>query len=408
MSDNKKTLDDMLGALAQANTQPTTAMTFSKGNAPVLCSFITMDEHFYVDIEDDEFMMNFEDSLEAELADSLTPDALKQAKETSEGFITLGDPSCGLPLTDDLAAMCQNALKPVQGSAINEAMEMLNKSDLACEYMAFAKEQNITIEASNMIDHMDIDFDQNVIAIPTSLDVVATALNIVRGIRAVQMSDVSATLRAQDRAVLLNRAMQAELSCVPVQVAWEMKLAGDERAWDYVSKSGVADLAYAFAHRASDDFRAMRDGRAAIAAFDQWFYSGRTRKADRALIQVLLASSEEVADAKETSNSEAIETLRMIGNRSVQGRNYLIDHFMTLLEDGFYGEVRDRSNANFMWFVKFERSFREAEARMAGVQPKDIDQSVPTNGATILSFPEMKRDRRKVKRMEAQVHTLRV
>ncbi len=407
MSDNKNILDEMMSAVALSSNQPKIAMTF-KGQAPVMCSFVASDNHFYADASDDELMMSFEDSLEADLADSMIPDALKQAKETSEGFITLGDPECGLPLTDDLAALCENAFAPVQGSSIDDALDMLKHSDLAREYIAFATDNNIAIEASNIIDQMDVDYASNTIFIPIAQNVVATALNIVRGIRAMQMVDVRALLVNPDRAILLNRSMQAELACAPVQVAWEMKLSGDNTAWDYVSKSGVADLAYAFAHRASDDFRALRDGKAAIAAFDQWFYSGRTRKADRALIQVLLASSDEASEAIETSNSEAIEALRSVGKRSNIGRNYLIDHFMTLLDDGFYGEVRDRSNANFMWFVKFERSFRDAEIKMQTGKSKNADTATHEGSAIILAFPTIKRDRRKTKRFEAQVHTLRV
>ena len=123
-----------------------------------------------------------------------------------------------------------------------------------------------------------------------------------------------------------------------------------------------------------------------MAAFDQWFYSGRTRKADRSLIQSLLASSEALPEQSVSAN-RTVEALRAIGERGI-GRNYLVEHMTTIMQDGFYADVRDRSNANFLWFVKFERSYRAAEAY---IEEKTATPSTdaPAGGAIILAFPDL-------------------
>jgi len=46
------------------------------------------------------------------------------------------------------------------------------------------------------------------------------------------------------------------------------------------------------------------------------------------------------------------------------GKNYLAEHAVTIMDDAIFTEVRDRSNANFLWFIKFERSFRETEQEL--------------------------------------------
>ena len=46
------------------------------------------------------------------------------------------------------------------------------------------------------------------------------------------------------------------------------------------------------------------------------------------------------------------------------GKNYLSDHIDIIMNDPIFTDVRDRSNANFLWFIKFERSFKETEQEL--------------------------------------------
>jgi len=43
------------------------------------------------------------------------------------------------------------------------------------------------------------------------------------------------------------------------------------------------------------------------------------------------------------------------------GKNYLARFTDLIINDPLFTDVRDRSNANFLWFVKFEHAYNEAE-----------------------------------------------
>lgn len=76
-------------------------------------------------------------------------------------------------------------------------------------------------------------------------------------------------------AVLINRLIEADAEAISAQVAYELKLAGDSRAWD--SKKGAyEDMHRVYRRAIRADEAAARDGRAMRAAFDQWFH-GKSR-----------------------------------------------------------------------------------------------------------------------------------
>ena len=52
------------------------------------------------------------------------------------------------------------------------------------------------------------------------------------------------------------------------------------------------------------------------------------------------------------------------------------------MDDAIFNEVRDRSNANFLWFVKFERSFRETEQHLQHSSDLGNEQSFDAHSDT--------------------------
>ena len=61
------------------------------------------------------------------------------------------------------------------------------------------------------------------------------------------------------------------------------------------------------------------------------------------------------------------------------GKNYLAKHADTVISDPIFTEVRDRSNANFLWFIKFERTFRETERDLQSEFSSVSDNSAPNS-----------------------------
>jgi hypothetical protein len=59
----------------------------------------------------------------------------------------------------------------------------------------------------------------------------------------------------------------------------------------------------------------------------------------------------------------SVDVVRKLGSMP-QGKNYLSLSQARSPVDLCYATVDDRSNANFLWFIKFERSFQEKELQM--------------------------------------------
>ena len=102
--------------------------------------------------------------------------------------------------------------------------------------------------------------------------------------------------------------------------------------------------------------------------FETWFLSDRCRVEDRRLIQAMLADHQgTVFDADAPMQAVSRELIAALGSVPF-GKNYLAAHASTIISDAVFTEVRDRSNANFLWFIKFERSFRETARDVPGTE----------------------------------------
>ena len=58
--------------------------------------------------------------------------------------------------------------------------------------------------------------------------------------------------------------------------------------------------------------------------------------------------------------------MQIISNLGEQpfGKNYLSVFAAMIVHDSLFTDVRDRSNANFLWFIKFERKYQETEEEL--------------------------------------------
>jgi hypothetical protein len=176
-----------------------------------------------------------------------------------------------------------------------------------------------------------------------------------------------------DQAIVIARAQNADLMVSVVRIAWELQLSGDRALWAYLERGPMADLARSFAREAFSDFRSLANGGASAAAFETWFLSERCRHQDKKVIQAMLADHQGyVFGSEEISRSISIEIITGLGAQPF-GKNYLAPYAQLLINDPVFTEVRDRSNANFLWFIKFERSFRETEQALQSAD--DLNRS---------------------------------
>ncbi|MGB0720303.1 MAG: hypothetical protein ACPGRX_07505, partial [Bdellovibrionales bacterium] len=110
--------------------------------------------------------------------------------------------------------------------------------------------------------------------------------------------------------------------------------------------------------------RTINNGEACAAVFEAWFLSERCRANDKALIQQMLADYQGFVFENGDVVTNITPTLIAALGEMPFGKNYLAEHAPVILSDTIFSDVRDRSSANFLWFIKFERSFRESEASL--------------------------------------------
>lgn len=167
-----------------------------------------------------------------------------------------------------------------------------------------------------------------------------------------------------DQAVLLNRVQMSVLSLTMVRVAWELQLAGQDDAWNRVETGGMADLGRAYARECFTDFRNNNNGEAATALIETWFLSERCKHEDKILIQAMLNDYNGYVFSEPDESMPSVATIIAALGNVPYGKNFLVDHLEIIMLDPVFTEVRDRSNANFLWFVKFERTFRDTEQEL--------------------------------------------
>lgn len=241
----------------------------------------------------------------------------------------------------------------------------MRASRVAAAYLDFAATHEVDVSYSRQVATAHYDRTARVIYVNPDLPRAERMLLVARELRRVWQHRNGALLHPltfhPDQAILVNRAQVADLAVAMVRMAWEWQLAGTRAPWERIENGAMADLARAFARESFVDFRALNNGAAAASVFEAWFMSERCRYEDRRLIQMMLADYQGyVFDAVASSQQVTAEVMVALGTMPF-GKNYLAPYVGTVMGDEIFTAVRDRSNANFLWFIKFERSFREAE-----------------------------------------------
>lgn len=241
----------------------------------------------------------------------------------------------------------------------------LKTSRLAASYLDVAQSHGVTLAFSMQVEHAFYDREAKKIFLHPDRDDTMQLLLVARELRRVWQHKNGALLHPltfhPDQAILVNRAQRADLAVSMIRIAWELQLSGIKEPWQRLEQSSLADLTRAFAREAYLDFRTLNNGQAGSAVFESWFLSDRCKNEDRVLIQHMLSDYQGyMFDSEQASRTVSADLMMALGSMPF-GKNYLAPFVATILSDPIFVEVRDRSNANFLWFIKFERSFREAE-----------------------------------------------
>ncbi|MDB5492613.1 MAG: hypothetical protein JWO78_2462 [Micavibrio sp.] len=353
---------------------------------PVRCSIIGDQPLFFMDFEGDVA----DEFAEEDMNDPFGINAIEQSvadlKEKIMGF----EPSTGLSelaelrlanFVDESMEIIGESLIPKRDHSfqLKTLEKALRESRFVASLLDTAKTHNINLAFSAQVEQAFYDREARTVFLNPVRDVTDQVLLAIRELRRVWQHKNGALLHPltfhPDQAILINRAQHADLSVAMIRGAWELQLAGNKDAWERLEVSAFEDLARAFAREAYLDFRTINDGQAASAVFEAWFLSDRCRHEDRALIQAMLSDYQGyVFDNEQASKSVSADLIMALGTMPF-GKNYLSPFVATVISDPLFTEIRDRSNANFLWFIKFERSFRETEQELQTSSPNKDRQS---------------------------------
>lgn len=369
------------------NSSSPVRMAYTLNNRqPVVCTLVSDQPYFYIEediFEDDDglfsdsFMRECFSELEGDIADlkhkiesyeRLSSEFTQPSDQSFQDFLSDSDRICGAFHADtDKKAKAE------------EITDTLRHSRMAQALMGCAEEHGVEIICSNHTKEAVYDRKAGKILINPALSHEDQILLAAKELRRHWQHRRGVLLHPlsfhPDQAILINRAQHADLSISMIRIAWELQLAEYKETWKRIENSSLADLGRAFAREAFVDFRSLNNGAACAAVFEAWFLSERCRYHDKELIQIMLADYQgHVFGSEQASRSISIDLICSLGEQPF-GKNYLSTHAQMILSDPVFTDIRDRSNANFLWFIKFERSFRETERHL---QSSDI-KTAPEN-----------------------------
>jgi hypothetical protein len=366
---------------------------------PVICTIVSDQPYFYM--EDDDAALADDDFLDDEHFASIEED-LAELSRKMEAYDRLSksfqhEPDRRLA---EFAVEANYVTSPHEDSAeilqpADRIAAVLSESRMAKSLIEFAHTYNVHIVESHQVGTARYDRASGKILIQAGLGEAEQCLLAVRELRRHWQHRKGVLLHPltfhPEQGILINRAQVADLSIAMVRTAWELQLAGQRDLWAFIENSSMADLGRAFAREAFTDFRSLASGKASSAVFESWFLSERSRHQDKKLIQAMLADHQGyVFASEEASRTVSIELMTALGEQPF-GKNYLAPYASMILEDPVFTEVRDRSNANFLWFIKFERSFRETEQALQsteGLQAADLLSVGPSDQEPFEHAPE--------------------
>lgn len=383
-------------------------MAYSIGNyQPVLCTIISDQPLFYFEEEiyedDDDILMD-----EELLALDRDIQALKKKVEAYDRMSLEFSQPADTRIQEFMADSNLIGERHIHTvSDTEDFLDELRKSRMAQALMADAESHNVSIRFSHEVFDAMYDRNSHEIVINGNLPRADQLLLAARELRRhwqFRQGVMINPLKFQpDQAILVNRAQLADLNVFMIRIAWELQLSGVKAAWHRVENSALSDLGRTFAREAYVDFRTLNNGNASSGVFETWFLSERCRAADKIIIQKMLADYEGlVFDMEQVSKSVSMELISNLGSVPF-GKNYLAPYAQLIMSDPIFTDVRDRSNANFLWFIKFEKSFRETEQELqgeesnlkpdvrSGIQTKDKDTRHDTENA-VISLPIHRQD----------------
>ncbi len=378
---------DVINPMKQVKPGQQCRVAYTLNNRqPVICTHIGDQPLFYLDAEaalEDDMLLDLPKIENGSAAMAAFQDKLQAFEAFSRSFA----------LTAEAREQAfRDNMMTATATTLHTALDALRQSRLAAVYLDHCAERGIAITADTTTRTAHFDQTANTIFANPMLAVGVLQMALIRELRRAWLTAQGAGINPlqfhPDHAVIMNRVEAADLAVTQVRIAWELQLAGQRDVWGLVENSTLSDLGRAFGREACMNFRSLFSGEAAVAAFETWFLSERCRRHDRRLIQMMLSNYQEKARDATPHMSRVVgaDLVARIGAQPY-GKNYLAPYTQLIMSDTVFTEVRDRSNANFLWFIKFERAVTQAEQEQKTEQ-EQAKAAVPETGILVPLFPQ--------------------
>lgn len=332
----------------------------------------------------------------------------------------------------------KNEQKNIDKKTLSTLIQIIEKSRYAAEIIHYLKEHGGTIKYDRSVQNSFFDVSSKTICINPKCSEVDQILLLARELRQAwqYFNDalVNPLAYSPEEAIFINRTQSADLAISVIRIAWELYLNKYEKAWERIEDSSLADIGSVFSKEAYMDFRTLNNGRANSVTFETWFLSERCHYHDRKIIQAMLTGNyqnlarqvDKAICSPDHNGQEKLPMLQFIYNigQMPYGKNYLAEYAQLIMADPVFTEVRNRSNANFLWFIKFENSFKATEQELQtqshyssgnmsqqknnhknleynngpekthGAQSPELEYSKQQSSTTVLRFDENKKENR--------------
>lgn len=376
-------------------------MAYTLNNTqPVVCTLVNDEPLFYMldDVsEDDDSLFDDSETEELRLEIQKLHTQINSHKNIAKNYQQ--DDTC---LIHAITAEIEGRDKATDQQSV---LEILSRSTLGQAFSQSLSDLGYTIVETDFVASICVDAEMQTIFLQKKTKAAAKLFQLMGMIRKISLEKNAISTDMMDYhpdyAVFINRAIEADHYASFIRLAWETRLAGDDILWRFVETTAMRDLGASFAREACTDFRTLNSGKAQATAFERWFLTDRSKEADSKLVQNIL--SRQTDYNKETIIDDVASIIMVIETlgRMPIGKNYLSSFTQILLNDTIFTEVRDRENANFLWFIKFERSFNEVEQQLqnsdqqsasdikSGHSLEDTDHAPhrPDNTGTVVYLP---------------------
>jgi len=375
------------GDQVEEKFSPKVAYTFG-ATQNVRSTYIAHDPFFFMDVEDsildDEECFELHDSIES---------------TDSNYFSSFGESGHLLDILENFDSNIEsyNPAASVKSSSteLEEIFTIMRKSRYAGTLLDLALSENIRIEANTHIFSAEYNKDTQIILYNPSLNQVDTLKVLMMALRQFWQAKSGALIHPlsfyPDHAIFVYRAQNADIAASLLRVGWELYLSGYEDLWTDLESTSLKDMAHSFAREAALDFRTLNNGKAIYAAFETWFLSDRSRICDNQLVQRLLAGNYKGPTIENEDMSIMVLT-QFTGalGEMPYGKNYLGGSAQSIVSDPVFMDIRERSNANFLWFVKFEKTFREMEQELQSGEDLPEGTTISSSGKSRPTDPSRK------------------